>query len=121
MSPLFVRHVVPAVVLVAALTGCGGGDAPQAQPPPEQPSQGTAGIVIENFTFSPSSLQVRVGQDVAVVNKDRATHTLTSTDGKFDTGDLRQGETKTFRISEPGTYSYICDLHQYMKGTVIAS
>jgi len=54
-----------------------------------------------------------------VTNKDSATHTLTATGGQFNTGDITQNETKTFKApSKPGNYHYICNIHQYMMGTI---
>ena len=59
---------------------------------------------------------------VKVTNKDSATHTLTATNGAFNTGDITQNQTKTFKApTKPGKYSYICDIHQYMMGTLTVS
>jgi plastocyanin len=57
---------------------------------------------------------------VKVTNKDSASHTLTANDNAFNTGDITQNRTKTFKAPmKPGTYSYICNIHQYMMGTII--
>ncbi|MEZ0109721.1 plastocyanin [Catenulispora sp. EB89] len=81
---------------------------------------GASQIVISNFAFSPAALTVTAGQTVTVVNNDSTTHTLTATTGKaFDTGDLAPGKTATFTApTTPGTYSYICTIHQFMHGTL---
>ena len=81
---------------------------------------GASQIVISNFAFSPADLSVAAGQTVTVVNNDSTTHTLTATTGKaFDTGDLAPGKTATFTApTTPGTYSYICTIHQFMHGTL---
>ena len=77
-------------------------------------------ITISNFMFSPMSLSVSPGATVKVTNKDSATHTLTASGGQFDTGNITQNQTKTFKApSKPGTYHYICSIHQYMMGTII--
>ncbi len=80
-----------------------------------------AAIVIDNFDFSPVSLTVNPGQAVTVANHDSTTHTLTATTGNaFNTGDIAPGATATFTApSEPGTYPYICTIHQFMHGTLI--
>jgi plastocyanin len=63
---------------------------------------------------------VAPGATVKVTNKDSVTHTLTATGGQFNTGDIGAGQTKTFTApSKAGTYSYICNIHQYMKGTIV--
>jgi len=77
-------------------------------------------ITISNFMFMPMSLSVSPGATVKVTNKDSATHTLTATGGQFNTGNITQNQTKTFKApSKPGTYHYICNIHQYMMGTIV--
>jgi plastocyanin len=82
-------------------------------------SSGGSSITISNFMFNPMSLRVSPGATVKVTNKDSATHTLTATGGQFNTGNITQNQTKTFKApSKPGTYHYICNIHQYMMGTI---
>jgi plastocyanin len=80
-------------------------------------------ITIKNFAFSPSTLTVSAGAKVTVHNTDSATHTVTASDphsGAFDTRDVGPGGTVTFTApAAPGTYSYICMIHQFMHGTVV--
>ena len=76
-------------------------------------------ITISNFMFSPMALTVSPGATISVTNKDSATHTLTATDGQFNTGDVTQNQTKTFKAPmQAGTYHYICNIHQYMMGSI---
>jgi plastocyanin len=78
-----------------------------------------ARVTIKNFMFSPMRLVVSPGETVKVTNKDSATHTLTATDGKFNTGNVRQNQTKSFKApTKKGTYDYICNIHQYMMGRI---
>jgi plastocyanin len=81
---------------------------------------GAPQIVISNFAFSPDQLTVTPGQKVTVVNHDSTTHTLTATGNKaFDTGTIAGGATGSFTApSAPGSYPYICTIHQFMKGTL---
>jgi plastocyanin len=82
-------------------------------------SASSASITISNFMFSPMHDTVTPGETVSVTNKDSATHTLTATGGQFNTGDVAQNQTKTFKApTKPGTYNYICNIHQYMMGTI---
>ena len=78
-------------------------------------------IVIKNFAYSPSSLTVAPGSTVTVKNEDTATHTVTATSGgAFDTGDIQPGGSETFKApSTPGSYAYICSIHQFMHGTLV--
>jgi plastocyanin len=79
-------------------------------------------IAIQNFAFSPSSTTVAPGTTVTVTNKDQVAHTLTATKGGFNTGDIQPGQSKTFSApNTPGTYPYMCSIHQYMTGMIIVS
>jgi plastocyanin len=83
-------------------------------------AKSTNSITISNFMFAPMSASVAPGSTVSVTNKDSVTHTLTATGGQFDTGDIGGGQTKTFTApSKAGTYHYICNIHQYMMGTIV--
>jgi plastocyanin len=113
-----------------ALTGCsnsgggGGSGSGASSAPPSATTSGAAGaasrIVIKNFAFSPASLTVRPGATVTVVNQDTTAHTVTSDGSKsFDTGTVGPGRSATFTAPKTaGAYPYICDIHQYMKGTL---
>ena len=77
-------------------------------------------ITISNFMFAPMSASVAPGTTIRVTNKDSVDHTLTATGGQFDTGDIGGGQTKTFTApTKPGSYHYICNIHQYMMGTIV--
>jgi len=80
-------------------------------------------ITISNFMFSPMTLTVKPGATIAVTNKDSATHTLTAAgSGGFNTGNITQNQTKMFTAPmKSGTYQYICNIHQYMMGTITVS
>jgi plastocyanin len=83
-------------------------------------SSKTASITIKNFMFSPMKLTVTPGETIKVTNKDTVTHTLTSTNGKFNTGNVAHDVTKSFKAPmKPGVYDYICSIHQYMTGEII--
>ncbi len=82
-------------------------------------SGGGSSITISNFMFVPMSLSVSPGATVKVTNKDSVTHTITASGGQFNTGNIAQNQTKTFTAPRtPGTYHYICNIHQYMMGTI---
>lgn len=79
-------------------------------------------IVIKNFAFSPANLTVAPGATVTVRNDDSATHTVTATGSskRFDTGDIAPGASATFTApSAAGSYAYICQIHQFMHGTLV--
>ena len=79
-------------------------------------------ITIENFAFGPDPLRVSPGAEITVDNKDGVTHTVTSTTGAFDTGDIQSGQVGHFTApSRAGTYPYRCNIHQFMTGTLVVT
>ncbi|MBI2411574.1 MAG: cupredoxin domain-containing protein [Candidatus Kerfeldbacteria bacterium] len=80
----------------------------------------TESIAIEDFAFTPASLTIAAGSTVTWTNNDSSTHTVTSTDGgDLNSGNLAQGDTYEFTFDTPGTYTYRCNIHTSMTGTVI--
>ncbi len=75
-------------------------------------------IEIAGFQFGPAEVEVVVGTTVTWTNFDGATHTATADDGTFDSGDIPAGEEFSFTFEEPGTFSYFCEIHPDMTGTV---
>ncbi len=59
------------------------------------------------------------GTQVVWTNNDAVTHSIRSADGSFDSPDIGQGETFTAVFTTPGTYEYVCGIHDTMHGTII--
>ncbi len=112
------RAVLVLVTLLSlGLAGCGASSSGSTTTTPTTTNMNM--IVIKNFAFSPMTLTVAPGAKVSVKNEDAATHTLSATTKSFDTGDITQGAIRTFTApTTPGTYTYICNIHQYMQGTL---
>jgi plastocyanin len=129
----------PALVLTAlALSSCGGGNDststeaeeavatapnPEAESPPAESEAGgklerSPKVEIVEFAYSPDPVRVQVGGKVIWQNMDSAPHTATADDGSFDTGTLEKGKLKSEAFKEPGTYTYYCEIHPTMRGTV---
>ena len=76
--------------------------------------------------FSPTSLTVASGTTITFVSQDTATHNIRFTvipagatiPGGTPSTNLKQGNTYTVTLTTPGTYTFICDYHTWMKGTV---
>jgi plastocyanin len=79
---------------------------------------GASTIDIKGFSFQPSSMTVQVGTTVTWVDHDSVDHTITSDDGKFNSGTIMSGGQFKFVFSQPGTYSYHCNIHPSMTGVV---
>ena len=81
-------------------------------------AQSTVNVSIENFSFSPASISVSAGDTVVWTNNDSVAHTVTSTDGAFDTGDIAPGASASVTFDNAGTFAYICSIHPSMTGSV---
>jgi len=81
-------------------------------------AQSTVNVSIENFSFSPASISVSAGDTVVWTNNDSVAHTVTSTDGAFDTGDIAPGASASVTFENAGTFAYICSIHPSMTGSV---
>jgi plastocyanin len=111
------RHAILAALLGAAtLGGCGGSDDPKAKP--TAPAAGA--IEIKDFLYVPDPVTVKAGVKIAVSNADSAPHTLTekSASPAFDSGTIRGKARGSVTFTKPGTFTYYCQFHATMKGTV---
>jgi plastocyanin len=64
------------------------------------------------------AVSVSAGQAVAWTNLGAQAHTVTATDGSFDTGLVTPGSTAPLQFDTPGVYAYVCTPHPWMKGNV---
>jgi plastocyanin len=74
------------------------------------------------LNFAPSTITVVIGKNNTVtwVNLDTTTHTVTATDGSFDSGNILAGQSWSHTFTTAGTYTYYCVYHSaWMKGTVM--
>jgi len=72
------------------------------------------------YAYWPGRTRVKAGTTVTFTNVGDVQHTATAFEkGKWDTGPLEKGQSKTITFSEPGTYYYICTPHPWMYGQVI--
>ena len=76
-------------------------------------------IHIKNDAFSPARLTVAAGSTVTFVNDDDDAHTVTASDGSYDSKGLDTGDVWRHTFAKPGTYRYFCELHPFMKATIV--
>jgi len=69
--------------------------------------------------FRPKTVNVQPGTTVRWVNNGKHIHTVTSKDGRWDSGDIPPGASYTVTFQRPGTYPYYCRHHMQMEGTVV--
>ena len=105
------------LVLGLMLVACGGSDDPD---PGSGDAADSVTISIDGFAFSePDTLAP--GGTATVTNNDSTTHTWTATDGLFDSSGISPGESFEFTFEDAGTYTYFCNIHPNMTGSITVS
>lgn len=81
----------------------------------------TAGmeVRVDNFTFVPTTLTIRVNSTVTWVNKDDVPHVIASDAGLFRSSALDTDDKYSHTFTKPGTYAYYCSLHPKMMGQIV--
>ena len=74
-------------------------------------------VNIDNFTFEPRDLTVKVGRTVTWTNRDDIPHTVVSA-GKFRSKTMDTDGTFSFTFAAAGEYKYFCSLHPHMTGSI---
>jgi plastocyanin len=117
------RLVIASSLLLLA-TACGSSSSSPQTPTAPAPNGPAVSIpkgaeVLGNQAFAPDSLDVTAGSTVTWTNTDSVTHTSTSDNGAWNSGNIGSG--KQFSVSFPtaGTFSYHCTIHPGMVGTVV--
>ena len=126
----FVLLAFAAMIVLAA---CGGSTGGGSTPTPTTgttatPSGPTKAIAIDSstgsFGFNPTTITITVGTTVTWTNTTGAPHTVTSDDGtSFDsninTPISANGGMFSFTFTKAGTFAYHCQIHPFMKATII--
>ena len=80
---------------------------------------GDPGDTISDYTFSPATITVHVGDTITWTNNGPSPHTATASNGSFNTGTLKKGQSASHTFTQAGTFAYICTIHPFMHGTVV--
>ncbi len=90
----------------------------ESEPAPSGEAAKSEKVEIVEFTYQPDPVVVQVDGKVIWQNQDTAPHTATADDGSFDTGTIEKGKTGSETFKEAGTFTYFCEIHPTMHGTV---
>ena len=90
----------------------------ESEPAPSGEASKSEKVDIVEFTYQPDPVVVQVGGKVIWQNQDTAPHTATADDGSFDTGVIEKGKIGSETFKEAGTFTYFCEIHPTMHGTV---
>ena len=131
---------IPVLLAIAGLAfaGCGGGDDDSttatgggASTAPATTDAGGSGgaassgpvaVSMRDIAFAPTSVRVRVGQEIDWTNDDSVDHNVTATSGaSFRSDDFGQGGTFSYTPTRAGTIDYVCTLHPGMDATIVVT
>jgi plastocyanin len=90
----------------------------ESEPAPSGEASKSEKVDIVEFTYQPDPVVVQAGGKVIWQNQDAAPHTATADDGSFDTGTIEKGKIGSETFKEAGTFTYFCEIHPTMHGTV---
>lgn len=112
------RFAVLTLALALGVGACGGSDTKKGEARGTAP--GEAPVKIATFQFTPPTVMVKAGTKVTWTNEDTSVHSIKDTSPLATpvSQDLGKGATFSITYERPGSYSYICGIHQYMTGTV---
>ena len=81
-------------------------------------------VSIVNSSFSPVTVTIKVGGTVTWTNEDDMNHTVTAdatTTESLNSILLSKGTTYSYIFNKAGTYTYHCQVHSTMTGTIIVT
>ena len=114
------RTVTTAIVAAALVFGIGTlGTGQKSVVARAQEKTSTSEVKIDNFSFSPATLQIKAGTTVTWTNADDIPHTVVSDDKIFKSKALDTDEKFSFKFDKAGTYPYFCSLHPKMTAKVV--
>jgi plastocyanin len=79
---------------------------------------GTGACSVADAGFAPTPIDVSVGTTVTWTNLDPTAHTVSASDGSFDSGILGSDARFETTFERAGTFAYFCQIHPTMRGSV---
>ena len=71
------------------------------------------------YLFTPKALKIKVGTTIVWMNKSDAEHNVTFDKNSKVNMDFKSNKSVRYTFNRAGTYTYHCEYHPFMKGTVI--
>ena len=123
---MFIR-VTSGLLLVMSLAACGGYNSPSA--PSTGPTTAPAGSTTVNIptgassqttaAFGQNPLTIPVGTTISWLNDDGITHDTVADGGQWSSGNLGPGGRFNFTFASAGRFTYHCQIHPNMVGTIV--
>ena len=125
---MFIRSAFIFAVILASLgAACSGYNTPSgpSATPSPAPAGGTtvtisSGASAQSLTaFGANPLTIAPGTTISWLNSDNATHTSTGDAGQWSSGSIAPGGRFNFTFASAGRFTYHCQLHPNMVGTIV--
>ena len=87
---------------------------------PEASLAQEASVSALDNVYDPTTLEVDKGTTITWTNNGEAPHTVTASDGSFDSGNLDPGDSYTQTFDEAGEVDYFCEYHGTADGEGMA-
>jgi len=112
---------VAMVPLAYTVDGAGGAGAGTGG----EQAAGASSVMVQDFTFTPATIEVAAGTTVSWMNHDTAPHTVTAgtPEAASDAFNepLSPGASAEITFDQTGTFAYYCAVHPGMRGEVVVS
>jgi plastocyanin len=113
--------------LTIGFAACGGYSAPSVPsvtPTPAPPGSTTVTISSGASTqttnaFGANPLTIAAGTTISWLNADNTTHTSAADGPQWDSGNIAPGGRFNFAFTSPGRFTYRCQIHPNMVGTIV--
>jgi plastocyanin len=83
------------------------------------PSRTEMRVVMRDDLYLPARIEISAGTAIVWVNDDARPHTVTASDGSWDSGYIEPGESWRRVFDQPGTYPITCSPHPQMRAVVV--
>ena len=123
---MFIR-VVSALIIALSFTACSGYNSPSA--PSTGPTPAPAGSTTVNIgggastltttAFGQNPLTIAVGTTISWLNDDNTTHTSAADGNQWSSGNVQPGGRFNFTFASAGRFTYHCQIHPNMVGTIV--
>lgn len=91
----------------------------EAMVPKEKNKAKRTRVVMKNYKFKQETTTVKAGTTVTFVNHDEVAHSAVADDESFSTMLLQFGEKEEVTFDTPGTFTFHCEQHPNMIGTIV--
>ena len=104
------------IISLSLIVSCSSNNAEQ---PSIQNVQTDHDVIIINNNFIPDNISITAGETVRFTNKDGVSHTATADDESWDSETLKPGDIWIDTFNTAGEYTYHCNIHPSMTGTIL--